>query len=163
MLGRGHLRRRRTVLLAALLAVAAVAGSSGTSASSPRIPPPGTFAIGTTGASVQVDPALAYITTAWEFEYMTCAKLVNYPDTPWGEQDPSRLRPEIAASMPTISADRRTYTFQIRDDYAFSPPWSGVVTAAYGLVFGLVAAWRRSIIPGAIAHAIVDIMGGLRL
>ena len=37
-----------------------------------------------------------------------------------------------------------------------------LVTASYGLVFGLVAAWRRSIIPGAIAHAVVDIMGGLR-
>jgi membrane protease YdiL (CAAX protease family) len=35
------------------------------------------------------------------------------------------------------------------------------VTAIYGLVFGLVAAWRRSIIPGAIAHAAVDVMGGL--
>ena len=78
---------------------------------------------------MQVDPALAYITTAWEFEYMTCAKLVNYPDTPWGEQDPSRLRPEIAASMPTISQDRRTYTFQIRNDFAFSPNASGVVSA----------------------------------
>lgn len=38
-----------------------------------------------------------------------------------------------------------------------------LVTAIYGLIFGLVAAWRRSIIPGAIAHAIVDIVGGLRL
>jgi CAAX protease family protein len=38
-----------------------------------------------------------------------------------------------------------------------------LVTAIYGLVFGLVAAWRRSIIPGAIAHAIVDILGGLRI
>jgi uncharacterized protein len=37
------------------------------------------------------------------------------------------------------------------------------VTATYGLAFGLVAAWRRSIIPGAIAHAIVDVIGGLRL
>lgn len=37
------------------------------------------------------------------------------------------------------------------------------VTAIYGLVFGLVAAWRRSIIPGAIAHALVDVIGGLRL
>ena len=135
MLGRDLVRRRRTLLLLALVAVGAVAGVSmnvsGTSASAsaPRIPPPGTFVIGTTSASVQVDPALAYITTAWEFEYMTCAKLVNYPDTPWGEQDPSRLTPEIAASMPTISQDRRTYTFQIRDDFAFSPPWSGVVTA----------------------------------
>ena len=38
-----------------------------------------------------------------------------------------------------------------------------VVTAIYGLIFGFVAAWRRSIIPGAIAHAVVDIMGGLRM
>jgi membrane protease YdiL (CAAX protease family) len=37
-----------------------------------------------------------------------------------------------------------------------------LVTAIYGLIFGLVAAWRRSIIPGAIAHAVVDILGGLR-
>lgn len=36
-----------------------------------------------------------------------------------------------------------------------------LVTAIYGFVFGLVAAWRRSIIPGAIAHAILDVMGGL--
>ena len=35
-----------------------------------------------------------------------------------------------------------------------------LVTAIYGLVFGLVAAWRRSIIPGAIAHSIIDIAGG---
>ncbi len=32
--------------------------------------------------------------------------------------------------MPTISADGRTYTFQIRNDYFFSPPATGVVTAA---------------------------------
>ena len=38
-----------------------------------------------------------------------------------------------------------------------------LVTAIYGLVFGLVAAWRQSIIPGAIAHASVDILAGLRL
>jgi membrane protease YdiL (CAAX protease family) len=36
-----------------------------------------------------------------------------------------------------------------------------LVTAIYGLVFGLLAAWRRSIIPGAIAHAIIDVIGGL--
>jgi membrane protease YdiL (CAAX protease family) len=38
-----------------------------------------------------------------------------------------------------------------------------LVTAIYGLLLGLVAAWRRSIIPGAFAHAIADIMGGLKL
>jgi membrane protease YdiL (CAAX protease family) len=38
-----------------------------------------------------------------------------------------------------------------------------LVTSIYALVFGLLAAWRRSIIPGAIAHAAVDVLGGLRL
>jgi len=38
-----------------------------------------------------------------------------------------------------------------------------LVTGVYGLVFGLVAALRRSIIPSAIAHAAVDIIAGLRL
>ena len=69
----------------------------------------GAFRIGTTGASWQTDPALTYISTAWELEYMTCAKLVNYPDSPWDEHEASRLRPEIAAAMPTISADGRVH------------------------------------------------------
>jgi membrane protease YdiL (CAAX protease family) len=38
-----------------------------------------------------------------------------------------------------------------------------VIAAIYGLIFGLVAAWRRSIIPGTIAHAITDVLGGLRM
>lgn len=36
-----------------------------------------------------------------------------------------------------------------------------LVTVLYGLVFGLLAAWRRSILPGTIAHALVDLLGGL--
>lgn len=36
-----------------------------------------------------------------------------------------------------------------------------LVTAIYGLGFGLLAAWRRSIVPGAIAHALIDMLGGL--
>ena len=48
---------------------------------------------------------LAYITTAWEVEYATCAKLINYPDTPWNERDASRLSPRsqrrCRRSLPT--------------------------------------------------------------
>ncbi len=36
-----------------------------------------------------------------------------------------------------------------------------VVIVGIGLILGLVAAWRRSIIPGTIAHCILDIVGGL--
>lgn len=38
-----------------------------------------------------------------------------------------------------------------------------LITAIYGLIFGLVAGWRRSVIPGAIAHTALDILGGLKL
>jgi membrane protease YdiL (CAAX protease family) len=36
-----------------------------------------------------------------------------------------------------------------------------LLTVAYGLAFGALAAWRRSILPGAIAHALIDVIGGL--
>ncbi len=110
-------------LLAVIVALAA--GSS--SASRTPAPPSGTFLIDLFLDVDATDPALAYGTTSWQLEYATCAKLVNYPDAPYPEG--SRLRPEIAAAMPTISPDRRTYTFEIRNDYAFSPPATGVVTA----------------------------------
>ena len=37
-----------------------------------------------------------------------------------------------------------------------------LITAIYGLIFGLLFAWRRSIVSGALAHVIVDVLGGLR-
>jgi hypothetical protein len=41
--------------------------------------PGGVFQFGTTGASTQIDPQVAYVTTAWWLEYATAAKLYNYP------------------------------------------------------------------------------------
>ena len=38
----------------------------------------GIFKVGTTGASVQIDPQLSYLTTGWWLEYATAAKLYNY-------------------------------------------------------------------------------------
>jgi YVTN family beta-propeller protein len=66
------------------------------------------------------DPALlaGYGPQAGQLAFATCAKLLDYPDTagPAG----TRLTPEVAASMPTVSPDRRTYTFTIRRGFAFS-------------------------------------------
>ena len=47
--------------------------------------------------------------------YATCANLLYYPDS--AGSDGTRLRPEIAAAMPTVSPDGRTYTFRIRRGY----------------------------------------------
>jgi len=77
----------------------------------------GIWKTGTTGASVQVDPQLAYITTAWWLEYATAAKLYNYPDKsgPAG----SKLVPEVASHF-TVSNGGKKYVFTIRKGFKFS-------------------------------------------
>ena len=67
----------------------------------------GIFRVGTTGASVQIDPQLSYITTGWWLEYATAAKLYNY--RPGG-----RLVPEVASRF-TVSNRGKRYTFFLRD------------------------------------------------
>jgi ABC-type oligopeptide transport system substrate-binding subunit len=73
------------------------------------------------------EPALSTDPGAYEIEFATCAKLLNYPDEPSPEG--WQLQPEVAAAMPTLSGDRRTYTFRIRPGYRFSPPSHQPVTA----------------------------------
>jgi len=77
----------------------------------------GIWKSGTTGASVQVDPQLAYITTAWWLEYATAAKLYNYPDKsgPAG----SKLVPEVASNFAVSNGGKR-YVFTIRKGFKFS-------------------------------------------
>ena len=67
------------------------------------------------GASTQVDPQLAYVTTAWSLEYATAAKLYNYPDKkgPAG----SKLIPEVASKF-TVSKNGKVYTFTIRPGFS---------------------------------------------
>jgi ABC-type transport system substrate-binding protein len=80
-------------------------------------------------ASEFIDTDLS--TSRWwsneQLAYATCANLLSYPDS--AGPDGSRLRPEIAASMPAVSRDGRTYTFRIRPAFRFSPPSGEAVTA----------------------------------
>jgi peptide/nickel transport system substrate-binding protein len=64
------------------------------------------------------DPALAYGTLSWEVEYATGAMLLSYADKPAPEG--SKLIPEVAAALPTVSADGKTYTFTVKSGYRFS-------------------------------------------
>jgi len=72
----------------------------------------GIFKVGTTGASVQIDPQTSYVTTGWWLEYATAAKLYNY--RPGG-----RLVPEVASRF-AISNDGTHYTFFLRPGFRFS-------------------------------------------
>jgi ABC-type transport system substrate-binding protein len=77
----------------------------------------GIFRVGYVGASVQIDPQLAYTSTAWSLEYATAAKLFNYPDRAGRAGDV--LRREVASGY-RVSRDGRTYTFTIRRGFRFS-------------------------------------------
>jgi peptide/nickel transport system substrate-binding protein len=74
-----------------------------------------------------VDPALAFTSPTLQVEYATCAKLLNYPDRAGAAG--SQLVPEVAAALPSLSRDGRTYTFRIRRGFRFSPPSNEPVTA----------------------------------
>ena len=73
------------------------------------------------------DPALDWDFSVTQIEFATCANLLRYPDEP--APDGLRLVPEVAAAMPIISRDRRTYTFTIRRGFSFSPPVDEPLTA----------------------------------
>lgn len=75
-----------------------------------------------------IDPAQAGDSATLQMEYATCAKLLDYPDAP--APAGSQLQPEVAAAMPAVSNGGRSYAFQIRSGYRFSPPSDQPVTAA---------------------------------
>ena len=64
------------------------------------------------------DPQLTYYVPSWEMQYATACKLVNYPDkeAPAGGE----VQPEVAAGLPVVSKDGKTYTFTIKPGFRFS-------------------------------------------
>src|SRR5437868_7068349 len=89
----------------ALLAASALAG--------PSLRQDGVFRVGISGASAQIDPQVAFESSAWWLEYATAAKLYNYADRG------ALLVPEVASGF-KVSRGGRTYTFFIRKGFRFS-------------------------------------------
>src|SRR5439155_20438337 len=101
---------RRLWLSLAMLAVGG--GLLVTSAlAGPSLRQGGVFRVGIAGASVQIDPQLGFVTTAWWLEYATAVKLYNWPDRPGLLGN--RLIPEAAAGF-IVSNHGTPYTFLIR-------------------------------------------------
>jgi peptide/nickel transport system substrate-binding protein len=75
-----------------------------------------------------LDPAASHSNVDEQLQIATCANLLSYPDA--GGAAAARLRPEVAAAMPSVSPDGRTWTFRIRPGFRFSPPSNEPVTAA---------------------------------
>ena len=88
----------------------------------------GTARVDVHGDVDSMDPALAY--TDWlvaASRTRPARSSSTIPDKP--APAGSQLVPEVAASLPTRSADGKTYTFTIRKGFRFSPPSNEPVTA----------------------------------
>ena len=108
-------------------------------ARAPRTPPPtlqGDVAwIGRKAATLfdsgaATDPAFTLPTwdaPQMQFHFATCARLLNYPDK--GGDAGRRLVPDVARELPRVSDGGRTYTFELRKGFGFSPPSHEQVTA----------------------------------
>jgi peptide/nickel transport system substrate-binding protein len=99
------------------VAVAAVVGAFTPGGAAQEAQEPGTFRMAiSVGIFQAIDPAL------YGLEYRllrpACAALMSYPDKPLPAG--LRLAPELAASYPLVSSDRRTYTFMLRKGLRFS-------------------------------------------
>src|SRR5829696_1838419 len=106
----GGVRMFRKVAIGAAVALAlAVTAASAATASEAKHG--GTLRVDLFNDVDYTDPALAYTGKAWEIEYATCLKLMNYPDVngPKG----SRLVPEAATAAPKISNGGKTYDFTV--------------------------------------------------
>lgn len=79
----------------------------------------GTMRVNMSASDIQsVDPGIDYEFLGWQIEYATCVKLLNYPDEAGAAG--TILVPEVAASLPQVSANGRVYSFAIRKGYRFN-------------------------------------------
>ena len=115
-------RRRRGVGVAAAVAVVVLTASAVSSAT-PRswtAREGGTFRISLPALAGldNMDPALSFTPAGWALLDTVCARLMAYPD----KRPPAglRLQPEVAAALPIVSPDQKTFTFKLRTNFRFS-------------------------------------------
>jgi oligopeptide transport system substrate-binding protein len=112
-------------LAATLIAVAAVptrAGASRTPAAN------NTLTAAFDADFTSMDPAQGYDPFSWTGEHAVFNGLLGYAHA--GGKAGTRIVPDIAASLPSITNGGKVYTFTLRHDVRFSPPVNREVTAA---------------------------------
>jgi peptide/nickel transport system substrate-binding protein len=128
--------RLGTVALAAALLAAACTGGSPKPKPSPSVAGPprgGTLRLGfpafirsTLTQALALDPQKDYFFDSWElFRCCLLRTLLSYPGRPT-RQGGALLQPDLAASMPEVSADGLTWTFHIRPGIRYAPPLQNV-------------------------------------
>ena len=78
----------------------------------------GTIVVEMTTDVDYIDPQLSYYGETWKLEGATACKLFNWPDKEGAAG--AVATPEVAAGLPVISKDGKTYTFTIKPGFKFS-------------------------------------------
>ena len=87
----------------------------------------GTLRVDLTSDFDFIDPALDYYSHGWQMQYATDCKLLNFPDKE-ASAGGTRITPDAAAALPTVSKDGKTYTFTVKSGLKFAD--GSPVTAA---------------------------------
>ena len=110
--------RTRKLLWIALLIPSLVLLVATAANASPTAKKGGTFVMEESSDVDYIDPQLSYYGETWKLEQATACKLMNWPDKQGA--DGTVVTPEVAAGLPVISKDGKTYTFTIKSGYKFS-------------------------------------------
>ncbi|MCW2525246.1 MAG: extracellular solute-binding protein family 5, partial [Pseudonocardiales bacterium] len=126
------MRMRRVMTSGAVLAVAISLAACGGSSKSNSSPNPsgsstGSAAAGKTGGTLKVvsgtaadslDPGFGYTTQALEADNMVYLSLLGYANKEG--TDGTALQPNLVEALPTVSADKLTYTMKLRSGLKYS-------------------------------------------
>ena len=114
---KGVVLRNKRLFGIAILAISGLAMLAVASASAaPKAG--GTIVVEMTTDVDYIDPQLSYYGETWKLEAITACKLFNWPDKEGAAG--AVATPEVAAGLPVISKDGKTYTFTVRNTYKFS-------------------------------------------
>jgi ABC-type oligopeptide transport system substrate-binding subunit len=114
----------------------------------------GTLRVDLTSDFDFIDPALSYFSHGWQMEYATNCKLLSFPDKE-ANAGGTKITPEVATSLPTISRDGKTYTFTLKSTFKFA---DGTPVTAKNFAYAM----NRDLQPKMVSPAIdfmADIVG----
>jgi len=119
---------RRALVAGLSLAFLVDAALAPRMASAHRTSAPNTLTAAFDADFSSLDPAIGYDPFSWTGEHAIFDALLGYANT--GGRAGTRLVPDIAAAMPTVSYGGRIYTVRLRRGVRFAPPIRREVTAS---------------------------------
>ncbi|MFC1420246.1 ABC transporter substrate-binding protein [Streptacidiphilus cavernicola] len=102
-----------------------------------------------------LDPAIGYYAFVWDLQQLYTRTLVAYPMQPGAAG--TTLAPDLAAAMPTISADGKTYTFKLRSGIKFE---DGNPITSKDIKYGIERSFAQDVLPGGPTYLIQDLDEG---